>query len=287
MSTNVILEDGTYGRRAVITSGWSRELTDYVRANEVRELELNDGKGWHGGDLAFLNDLPELRAFTIIDLKISSVAPIHALHQLRALEVTTYCQTELRFASFPHLEECVLEWRDGATSVFDRTTLKKLVINRYNGKDLLPFERLVNLTSLAILNAPIVSLRGLSALKGLLSLRLANLAKLKSLAGIEGLASLEELEIHTCRALGSIDELGSLSRLRSLHLNNDGEIKSLKPLEKLTGLESVLFYESTNILDGDLSPLLHQKHLFRVSFQNRRHYSHRREEFGVAYTGAT
>src|SRR5207253_3095243 len=112
----------------------------------------------------------------------------------------------------------------------------------------------------------------------------ANLKRLASLAGIEELANLEDLEIHTCRAIRSIKEIGSLRRLKGLALNNDGDIESLKPLNNLSGLESVLFYESTNILDGDLSPVLRQKALARVSFQNRRHYSHRREDFGDAYT---
>jgi hypothetical protein len=44
-------------------------------------------------------------------------------------------------------------------------------------------------------------------------------------------------------------------------------------------------YERAGILDGDLSPLLRGKHLARVSFQDRWHYSHRREEFGLAFTG--
>ena len=41
----------------------------------------------------------------------------------------------------------------------------------------------------------------------------------------------------------------------------------MKPLNGLTGLEWVSFYESTNILDGDLSPLLRQKNLSRVGIQ--------------------
>ena len=100
------------------------------------------------------------------------------------------------------------------------------------------------------------------------------------------MANLEELEVHTCPRISSIKELGSLTRLRKLHLNNDGEIESLKALNKLDRLESVLFYESTNILDGDLSPLERQRKLSRVSFRNRRHYSRRREDFGAAYMGA-
>jgi Leucine-rich repeat (LRR) protein len=134
------------------------------------------------------------------------------------------------------------------------------------------------------LNAPVKGLQGLSDLKELRSLRLANLKRLTSLTGIEGLANLEELEIHTCRAVGSIEEVSSLLRLQKLFLNNDGDIESLSPLKKLHLLEAMTFSESTNILDGDLTPLLRQKHLARISFQNRRHYSHKREEFGVAYS---
>jgi len=92
------------------------------------------------------------------------------------------------------------------------------------------------------------------------------------------------LNIDTCKAIDSIEEVGSLPRLRKLNLNNDGNIESLKPLDNLKGLELVVFYESTNILDGDLTPLWRQKNLSRVSFQNRKHYSHKREDFGAIYS---
>jgi hypothetical protein len=282
---DVKLEDGEYGLRAVIAAVWSNEMISFLVEKHIAELELNDGKGWQGNDLNFLVELPQLRALKIIDFKIPSVEPIHFLHELRALDVMTYCKTEIRFSAFPQIENCGLEWRPEATSLFNCVKLKELFVNGYDGKNTDSFAKLVNLKSLAILNAPIEDLRGLSTLARLRSLRLANLKLLVSLAGIEQLTNLEELEIHTCRRICSIDEIGCLHRLRRLHLNNDGNIESLKPLTKLRGLESILFYESTNIVDGDLSPLLIQKNLSRVSFQNRGHYSHSREEFGRAYRG--
>jgi hypothetical protein len=263
--------------------GFSRRML----ANNVVELELNYAKGWRGNDLSFLKELPQLRAFKIIDWGISSVQPIHFLHELRMLELMTYCKTAIQFSEFPHLEDCCLEWRSKSESVFSCTTLKKLFLNRYKRKNVDAFSTLVNLESLAILNAPVENLLGLKPLKRLRYLKLVNLRRLTSLAGIEGLVALEELNIDTCRAIGSIDEVGTLSGLKKLHLSNDGEIESLKPLEKLTSLEWATFVESTNIEDGDISPLMrHQKNLSRVSFQNRRHYSHRREDFGAAYFGA-
>jgi hypothetical protein len=282
---SITWEDGRYGRRAVITSSWSDEMASYLMDEHVSELELNDAKGWHGNDLGFLTTLRQLQALKIIDLKLQSIEPIHVLQSLRSLEVITYCASEIRFSMFPWLEDCGLEWRPRAASLFSCTTLKSLFLNGYDGKDTNPFGQLRKLESLALLNAPIEDLRGLAVLENLRSLRLANLGCLKSLAGVEKLIGLEELEIHTCRGIRSIEEIGYLCRLRQLHLNNDGKIMSLKPLARLTDLEAISFYETTNIVDGDLSPLLCQSNLSRVSFQNRRHYSHRREEFNPAYRG--
>lgn len=268
----------------MLNSNWSDELVGYLASNEVVELELNQAKGWKGENLSFLALLPNLKSFEIFDFNIRNIEPIHHLHKLRRLGVTTYCSTEIGFSAFPELESCAIEWRAKAASLFECFTLKDLFINRYSGKNTALFASLVNLESLAILNSPLETLHGLGPLTKLRSLRLANLKRLATLAGIEGLTNLEELEIHTCRAVDSIKEVDSLLRLKKLNLNNDGDIESLKPLENLNGLELVVFYESTNIIDGDLSPLLRQRNLTRVSFQNRRHYSHRREDFGDAYT---
>ncbi|HKV38806.1 MAG TPA: hypothetical protein VJX67_06310 [Blastocatellia bacterium] len=285
MKGEVTLEDGTYGPRAVLNSGWSDSVIDYLTNNGVVELELNQAKGWRGGDLSFLSEFPALKSFKIFDFNIKDITPIHFLHDLRELGVTTYCLTEIDFSAFPRLDTCGLEWgRRKASSISDCTTLKKLMVSCYKGKDVDPFARLINLESLAILVAPVGNLHGLNALRNLRRLRLGRLTRLTSLAGIEGLADMEELNVDTCRAISNIEQVASLLRLRKLFVDNCGEIDSLKPMEKLSNLEMVGFVESTNILDGDLSPLIGLRNLSRLAFQNRRHYSHRREEFR-AFTG--
>jgi hypothetical protein len=279
-------EDGEYGPRAVITSAWSPEMARVLVAHRVLELELNDGKGWHGNDLSFLRELPQLRAFTLIDyFGRPSEEPIHFLHELRRLEVMTYSKTGIRFSEFPQLEVCSLEWRPKCESLFSCTKLRKLFLNRHDETNVDAFSNLTMLEWLGILNAPIENVLGLRRLERLKYLRLAGLRRLTSLAGIERLELLEELNLDTCRRIRSISEVSSLLHLRKLHLSNCGEIESLKPLENLSRLECVTFVESTNIVDGDISPLLHQQGLKRVSYQNRRHYSHRREDFGAAYFG--
>jgi hypothetical protein len=155
MTKDVSLQSGTYGIRAVVHSAWSKEIADFVRREGAVELELNLAKGWHGNDVSFLAEMARLESLEIFDFKINDIAPIHFLHNLRRLGITTYCSTEINFSAFPRLESCGLEWRPKAASLFDCVTLKELFVNRYKGRDVSDFGRLVSLESLAILNAPI------------------------------------------------------------------------------------------------------------------------------------
>jgi Domain of unknown function (DUF5076) len=112
-------------------------------------------------------------------------------------------------------------------------------------------------------------------------LRLGNLRLLRSLEGVENLLKLQRLEIQTCRAIRSLKSLSYLEGLEVLNISNDGELDSLTPLKELPNLHTVLFYESTNIVDGDLSPIFLNRNVSLVAFQNRRHYSHKREDFAT------
>lgn len=279
MISGLLIEDGEFGRRAVATSTWSQELTTYVLDHGILELELNNGKGWQGGDVLFLANMPQLLSLEIIDFKLSSVMPVHMLRDLKRLKIFTYCKTPIDFRRFASLEHCSFEWRAKSNSLFECRSLRDLFINRYKGADAIPFSNLINLESLAILNAPFQTIEGLTGLSRLRSLRLGNLKKLGSLSGVENLTALEELDINTCRGISSVEPIGALLNLKILRLNNVGDILSLKPLDSLNGLEAVSFYESTNILDGDLSPLANQKRLTKIAFRNRHHYSLRREDF--------
>jgi hypothetical protein len=284
-ATGYLLESGAFGTRAVLTSDWDAETERSLLKQSIAELELNQGKGWQGRSLAFLSNFPELLALSIIGRSAEHIEPIHLLHNLKLLRVLTYCKNEIRFHEFPHLIDCGLQWRPKAMSLFDALGLRVLFVNGFNGTDTRQFGRLAHLESLTVLGSSISSLEGLAPLLELRSLRLGELRKLPSLSGIENLVRLEKLQINTCRKIRAIEEISSLSKLRELYLDNIGDIKSLKPLAHLSQLHRVTFVESTNILDGDLTPLVGLPSLELVSFQNRRHYSHRREEFRPSTPG--
>jgi Leucine-rich repeat (LRR) protein len=281
VSTNYVIEDGVYGNRLVVTGPWFDDLAALMRRRGIEELYLNYARGWKG-NLAFLPSLPWLKAFTILDWNIEDVSPIHSLTELRMLEVSAYYNTEIRFPGFQSLEDCRLQWRDGAHSLFQCKGLLNLFVSDYSHRSSEPFGNLRLLRSLTIAGGPLNNLRGLGSLVMLEFLGLHELGRLKSLAGIENLLALKTLEISGCRAIKRIDEVGQLKNLRRFQLTDGGEIDSIKPLASLNDLREILLYGSTNVADGDMSSLLQLPVLEKVSYKNRAHYTHTRESLRLS-----
>jgi hypothetical protein len=283
MIDNIVFEQGMYGTKAIIKSAWQDSFLKILLNKEINELELNDGKGWRGENVNFLQSLPNLKSLTIIDFNIKSIDAVHCLHELQKIQFSTYSKVPINFNSFPKLTNCGFEWIKGSDSLFECSNLKNLGINRYDKRSSDVFSQLVNLEKLTILNSPIENLQGLSSLRKLLYLSMANLKEVTALRGLEDLQQLEELEIQRCKGIGDISEVFRLNKLKRLLLIDIGDIASIKGIENLKELKDFLFYESTNIIDGDLSPILKLKNLSKISFQNRKHYTHRREDFGKLY----
>ena len=275
------VDHGQYGECIVLTGKWDDGVAEYARKNSIRELIVNSEVGGTIKDLSFLSRFPDLIGFTILDFNIGDILPIHQLHKLKFLEISTYCSTPIDFSQFPELESCTFYWRSKSQSLFQCKTIKKLFIHGYPFPDAVKLAELENLEDLSIVSSSIVNIESLGLLKRLEHLGLYVLGKLSSLAGLERCVHLKELAIGTCRQISSIWEVGNLIHLESLQLDNCGDIDSIKPLKKLARLKKLSFVESTNILDGDLSPILKLglQYGHNLSFQNRRHYSHKREDF--------
>jgi len=274
-----VIEQGVYGPRIVMQGPWSKAALKAAQRVEAKEIELNYAKGWSGKDLRFLRDLPELEAFEIIDWTTDDIGAVNELLELRRLEVSTYCKTELRFNEFPALEECALEWRPKASSIFEHQGIKRLFMNKYPGRDLTNLSQMTSLESLRLASpARLVRLRGVESLRKLTRLELSYATRLTSLAGVEKLTRLVALEINTCRKVQEITPVAGLRQLKELAVNNCGDIETIQPVMGLKDLESFLFWESTNVVDGDLSPLLGLPKLESVAFAERRHYSHTRND---------
>mgnify|MGYP003662742224 CR=1 FL=1 len=270
---------GKYGKKAIIQCRWNSTLLKELIKNDISEIELNDGLGWAAQNLDFLVELKDLKAIKIIDLTIDDISAIHSLQELEEMEVITYCKTPIDFNKFPNLKHCSFEWRPKSFSLFDNRNLKTLFINNFKSKESKYFSNLKDLEELSIYNSSIEKLLPIFSLLKLRKLKLANLNNVDNLSGINQLSNLVELEIERCVQIKNLDKIFNLNKLTRLLLIDLKEINSFHGLESLSRLKTLLFYGSTNILDGDLSPILKLNHLENLSFQNRRHYTHKREEF--------
>jgi len=272
------IRDTSEGRYLVISSDRIAESLEFMNQEGIDKLEINRVLGYQADNISFLQDFQQIKGLVIIHLLLEDISPIHYLNQLEDLSVSTYCKSEINFSSFPSLTDCTLEWRPKASSLFNCKNLKSLCINRYSGKDTSAFANLDNLENLSILNSSIQNLNGLSGLHKLLFLGVYNIRKLYSLDGIQSLTALHELAFTGCRKITSLEEVRTLCNLKHLNFSTNFNIDTIKPIEDLKYLQQISFYESTNVVDGDLSPLLKLRNLQRVAFMNRRHYSHKREE---------
>lgn len=279
MPVPILCEQGPWGPKVTLTGEWSPAVSEFIRTNGIRQIELNHAKGWRGAGVDFLDELPQIDALTIIDFSIKDIKEVHTQTHLKYLDLNTYAQTIIDFSKFQILEECAFEWSQKSVSLFDLTGLKRIFINKFPEKNFEIFSRLTNLTHLSLASPSIVTLKGIERLKKLTFLGIYEARKLVTIAGIDALQSLDTLEVNGCKQVHDISPLAGLLRLRRLLLCNDGGINTFLPLAEMAELEELLFYESTNVLDGDLSVLTQLRKLRNVTFMDRKHYSHRRENF--------
>lgn len=111
--SNIEFEQGQYGLKVTVKTEWHESFLQLLDGKEVKELEINTGKGWRGENVGFLKFLPNLESLILIDQTIKSIEEIHYLNKLKSVNISTYCKTPINFSKFPNLVNCGLEWRRG------------------------------------------------------------------------------------------------------------------------------------------------------------------------------
>lgn len=114
---------------------------------------------------------------------------------------------------------------------------------------------------------------GIERLNGLKRLELHYCTKLQTDDGLSKVAdTLEHLHINQSKKFVPSDQLFSLTNLKVLCLNSCGSLDNLSFLSNFPNLIDFRFV-NTNVIDGDLSPILEHPTIRSVGFLNKKHYN--------------
>jgi Leucine-rich repeat (LRR) protein len=273
----------------IVARSWAQEITDYIIENKIDTLRLSYTRGWKDENLDFLTELKHLKQLNITSPYVVDIQGLSGLSELEYLYLATgNNKDKLDFSVFKKLKDCYFEWLKGSESIFDCLSLEYLCIYGYNGKSFEEISKLINLKRLSIIhNRTLKDLHGIERLIQLENLRLRGMTKLEFVEEISQLKSLRSLWLCTCKKIQNIDFVAELTNLIELRLTNLGEIASLEPILQCKKLEYIDFIDGTTIIDGDLSILERMSSLKKIYFINRRHYSHKQEQFRHINAAAT
>jgi internalin A len=261
----------------VLEGGWRDDYADVIDSHDLAVLSI----AVRGDDLAFLERLPALRGLVLNAGEARDLSPVQKLHALETLTLNTPGKPRmtLDFSAFAHLRTLRMYWNPGLESVFDCTSLESLFVFGPPDADLARFGRLPRLRRLELSQGrKLVSTKGVSP-----SVRFLGLYLQGALSALEELPpALEVLAIEGAKQLGELVTVPSLTRLKAA---NCGDIASLEPLRGLDRLEEFFAWESTRIVDGDLSVLLELPRLREIGLRERREYRPRVAEIEEALRG--
>lgn len=259
----------------------SSRIDDYVRYYESDKsfgISTSLTYGYKLDDLDFLEGVPDLTELYVQD----PIADISGLVTLKALRWLLLAgnKNKLDFSNFPHLEVLRAGWGTGLKNLDCCRKLRRLYFSKFNpkSKNLLSFSNLTSVEELELVQSTIESLEGVEKLIKLNALELYYMRNLEDFSSLLSLRkTLTKLRFGHCKKLEGIEKVAELGSLKALAITDCGEIPSIGFITRLKNLDFFSFV-NTNVIDGDLTPLLDCKSLTFAGFLNKRHYSHKSEE---------
>ena len=166
-------------------------------------------------------------------------------------------------------------FNNSCISPADLTDKRYIIATKFKSKsgDLRDFPAVGSVDYLEIALSNVKSFTGLTHFGQLKRLEAHYCLKLESDEGLSEVKdSLEWLHINQSKKFSPGKELASLSKLRVLCLNACAPLPSLEFLYDFPNLVDFRFVD-TNVVNGDLTPLLNHPSLCSVGFLNKRHYN--------------
>lgn len=276
------LLQGTLGfQELFINSTRLDECIEYMFRNNIKNISVDSFHGYSLKNLDFLSRVADyIEGITIPETYFDNQI-VNTLHKLKFLGITNNKKDIIDLSNFPNLQICAVEYSPLLKGLETCQNLKDLTLSNYKSKskDLADFPYLRTLNRLSLIKGNLVSLKGIEKLTNLRVFEIYGYSKLSMVKDIKTLsATLEELRIEKCKKIIDFESLMKLANLKKLIISESGGIKSLNFIRSLKKLEFISFW-GTNVLDGDISPCLEINY---VGFDNKRHYSHKVEQFKLS-----
>lgn len=269
---NEVLWDEQW-RMVRVLSDALEEGVRYWKQQGLDGFAVSPYKGYKLDNLAFVDGLKP-RALDVYG-PIRDISAIESCKGLARVGISNNTAA-VDLTHLIDLEKVALNWHPKIRLPSEKAKkLHTLVLTNWPGKQGGSFSDLPaypGLRNVAMTQASLSSVDGIEVYNQLQRLSFTLCRNLKDLSALSKLRP-SLLYLDTCRKI-CVDSLSDINSLRSLDLISCGEIKTLGFIASLPNLEELNFYE-TNVLDGDMTPLLRLK---KVRFLKKRHFSHSLEE---------
>lgn len=266
------IESGKLGLRAILHSTPTPSDLRELIEKEIFEVICNRSLGWVGNDVSFLQDIPSLRAFTLLSTSCIDLKPLETLSRLEKLSLHVVKAKSFDFSKLESLRDCSIDWIRGAETLFPLPRIEGLSIQALPQQHCSNLATMEMLADLKLFGAKFNVFSECGKLRKLKTLRLAGCRKLKSLAGLKDSENLEKLIIQGC-PIGRIDDVRFLEKLKILVIDDCGEIETITPISALRTLEELVISGTTKVQDGDLNLIRFLPALKSFSARNFKHYN--------------
>lgn len=165
---------------------------------------------------------------------------------------------------------------DAKLDLGDAAALRKLFLDRYapGDKDLGALPAATHVNELGLLRPGVTSLAKLDRFPALEALRLTMAKSLTSVKDLSGCRGLRELEIDGGKKIQDLHAtLSDCRRLERLVLMNVSDLQDVRFVEHMPALRW-LNLMGTQVVDGDMTPLIEHPKLEYVVFTSKKHFSH-------------
>jgi|LULW01.1.fsa_nt_gb hypothetical protein len=254
----------------------------FIQDNGVNNIILNDQNKFLDEDLLALEGLPIKKL--IINPKSNgkfSYAGLKLFGELEYLKINNTKASLIDLSENTSLKKIYIENCSKLKGVNKLKSLESLIMTKPNPDLLSPtlFNNLKKLNHISIAGANLSDGFGFLSLANISSLFLYGM-KFVNFKGI-GSLDLKTLHVEKCNAADNCDVIYSSNTISELKIIDSFNVPSAKMLLQMRMLKTLVVMGKSMIQHGDLSPLMMK--LEHFSFDNKRHYSVKYEEFKEKY----